>query len=69
MNDDHERRRPFLLVPTIPSMNARVIKFDMRRERPLFVGWVGADGNVVSMSRPRPVPVLIKDSPREDEWI
>jgi len=50
-------------------MNARVIKFDMRRERPLFVGWVGADGNVVSMSRPRPVPVLIKDSPREDEWI
>jgi hypothetical protein len=69
MNDDRERRRPFLVVQP-PVAYARVLAFDMQRPRKPFHGWVGADGNVVPMARPRPSPhISMKDLPRDDEWI
>ncbi len=74
MNDDSEihRRSPFLVIPGGPVRGARVLAFDASRPRPLFAGWVGADGNVVPMVRPVHLPPkrnVLRGIPVDDEWI
>jgi hypothetical protein len=65
MNDDRERHLR-LIEAAQPA--ARVLFFaPTGRDKPLFAGWVGCDGNVVPLVRPtRKVTV---DRPRDDEWI
>jgi hypothetical protein len=83
MNDDREAHLKLLSLQRPAPLTGRVLGFaPTGRERPLFAGWVGRDGNVVPLKAPtRKVrleatritkgPVRGPNSNRhdDDEWI
>ena len=79
MNDDREAHLKLLSLQRPTPLTGRVLGFaPTGRERPLFAGWVGRDGNVVPLKKPtRKVkieristgPVRNPSRHDDDEWI